>query len=135
MKDRPKLFVRNDKGKFEEYKRPDCDNALYRRIGNKYVPVNMQMNINSWQEGVFAVTRVHSSLYPDSWTSADYLQEIFRLYKCGEIEKVSIGKLAGMKKLADHLARNWEKISGNSVYEQAASIVAILMDYEDKNEF
>lgn len=132
--EKPKLYVKLSNGRYEEYRepeRPERDNALYRRFGKKYVPVNMLVECNSWQEGVFAVTRNHSTMKPDHWVSGSYLQEIFKLYKCGEIENVSIGKLAGMDKLANYLCRHWQEVEGASVYERCASIVAILMRYED----
>ena len=131
--EKPKLYVKKENGRYEEYHEPEppkCDNALYRRIGKKYVPVRMQLEANSWQEGVFVVTKCHSSVQPDSWTNAEYLQQIFKLYRCGDIENVSIAKLGGMIKLADHLMKHWNEISGASTFERAASIVAILMNYE-----
>lgn len=135
MNNKQKLYIKKDNGRYEEYrepKRPECDNALYKRIGNKYVPVNMQLESHSWQEGVFVVTKNRSALYPDSWTSAEYLQKIFKLYKCGDIENVSISRLGGMQKLADHLMKHWNDIEGASVFERAASIVAILMNYGEE---
>lgn len=136
MKDK-QLYTKNEKtGRYEKYtpEVPKYDNALYRKIGKKYVPTNIYFDSHnfSWQEGVFAVTRTGRSLTPNCWTSADYLQKIFKMYKCGDIENVSIGKLAGMNKLSEYLALNWEKISGDNVYEMAASIVAILMSYENE---
>lgn len=133
-KDRPKLYERLPNGRYQEWHEPEppeTDNALYRRIGRRYVPVSMQMKCDSWQEGVFAVTRCNSTLHPDSWTSAEYLQEIFKLYKCGDIERVSIAKLGGMQKLAHHLMMHWNEVEGSSVYERCASIVAILMNYKE----
>jgi hypothetical protein len=94
----------------------------------------MHVECNSWQEGVWAVTKNHSASIPDSWTDGKYLQEIFSLYKCGEIEKVSIGKLAGMNKLVNYLCQHWQEVEGASVYERCASIVAILMRYEDEQK-
>lgn len=132
MKDKPKLYIKKENGRYEEYRepvRPECDNALYRRIGKKYEPVNMNLECHSWQEGVFVVTKNWSAVHPDSWTNAGYLQEIFKLYRCGDIENVSIAKLGGMNKLADHLTKHWNDIEGASVFERAASIVAILMNY------
>lgn len=128
-----KLYVKLTNGRYKEYrepKRPETDNALYRRIGKKYEPVNMTLECHSWQEGVFVVAKNRSAFQPDSWTSGEYLQEIFKLYKCGDIENVSIAKLGGMQKLANHLMRHWGEVSGTSVYERCASIVAILMNYE-----
>lgn len=132
---KPKLYYKNGKGRYEPYiepERPKYDNALYRRDGKRYEPVNMMLECHSWQEGVFVVTRNHSALQPDSWMSGDYLQEIFKLYKCGDIENVSIAKLGGLQKLANHLSRHWNEVSGANQYERCASIVAILMNYKEE---
>lgn len=135
--EKQKLYIKLPNGRYEEYrepKRPETDNALYRRVGKRYEPVQMVMEAVSWQEGVFVVTKNRSEIQPDSWTSGEYLQEIFKLYKCGDIENVSIAKLGGMQKLADHLMRHWDDVSGTSQYERCASIVAILMNYENQKE-
>lgn len=130
-----KLYIKKENGRYEEIKRPELDNALYRRVGNRYVPFEMHISGDfTWQEGVFAVAKNHSALHPDHWISAEYLQEIFKLYRCGDIERVSIGKLAGMDKLANHLAHHWDETKGHSIYEQCANIVAILMKYEEENQ-
>jgi hypothetical protein len=131
------LYIKNEKGRYVPYvepERPERDNALYRRIGKRYEPVRMQLEGFSWQEGVFVVTKCWSNLHPDSWTDAGYLQKIFKLYRCGDIENVSIAKLGGMKKLTDHLAKHWNEVSGASAYERAASIVAILMGYVEEGK-
>jgi len=132
--EKPKLYYKNKEGHYEPYvesERPKYDNALYKRVGKRYEPVQMMLECHSWQEGVFVVTKNRSASQPDSWTSAEYLQQIFKLYKAGDIENVSIAKLGGMQKLADHLSRHWNEINGASTYEKAASIVAILMNYEN----
>lgn len=135
---KPKLYIKKENGRYEEYRepqRPHEDNALYRRYGKKYVPAEMCLSGEwSWQEGVFAITRTPGSMKPNHWASADYLQKIFTMYKCGDIENVSIGKLAGMEKLAEHLTHHWYDIKGVNPYEKAASIVAILMNYEENQE-
>ena len=133
--EKQQLYIKEN-GRYKPYvepERPECDNALYRRIGKRYEPVNMMLECHSWQEGVFVVTKNRSASQPDSWTSAEYLQQIFKLYKAGDIENVSIAKLGGMQKLADYLSRHWNEINGASTYEKAASIVAILMNYEKDN--
>ncbi len=131
MENKPQLYVKNEKGRYEPYKepeRPKYDNALYRRIGKKYVPCDMLLEKNfGWQEGVFVVMKHRDSR---EWSSADHLQKIFKLYRCGDIENVSLAKLGGMNKLATHLARHWNEIEGLSVAERAASVVAILFNYE-----
>jgi hypothetical protein len=135
--EKQKLYIKLPNGRYEEYRkpeRPQTDNALYRRVGKKYEPVNMMLECFSWQEGVFAVTKNRSALQPDSWTSGEYLQKIFKLYRCGDIENVSIAKLGGMQKLANHLMQHWDDVSGTSQFERCASIVAILMNYENQKE-
>lgn len=132
--EKPILYIKNSNGRYEPYiepERPQIDNALYRRVGKRYEPVRMQLECHSWQEGVFVVTRNRSALQPNSWTSAEYLQKIFKLYKAGDIENVSIAKLGGMQKLADYLSRHWNEVSGVSQYERCASIVAILINYKE----
>ena len=134
---KPKLYIKKENGRYEPYiepQRPEHDNALYRRRGKKYEPVLMALECHSWHEGVFVVTKNHSMLQPDSWTSAEYLQEIFKLYKAGDIENVSIAKLGGMQKLANYLSRHWNEITGTNTYEKAASVVAILMNYEKETK-
>ena len=136
MKDKPKLYIKKENGRYEEYRepeRPERDNALYQRIGKRYEPVKMILESRSWQECVFVVTKYWSALEPDSWTSAEHLQEIFKLYRCGDIENVSIARLGGMQKLADHLMKHWDEIEGANTYERAASIVAILMNYKGQD--
>ena len=107
---------------------PVCDNALYRKIGKRYEPVSMIDAADGWTEGVYAVVK-----HPlgKQIVSASYLQEIFKDYCCGDIEKVSVAKLGGMSKLADHLMHHWDEVKGASVYERCASIVAILMNFDD----
>ena len=138
MEKKPKLYEKLPNGRYQEYRDPEppmYDNAVYKRVGKKYVPFNIHISSDfTWPEGVFAVVKNHSALQPDEWASAEYLQKIFRLYKCGEIENVSIGKLGGMNKLAEHLARHWNEIEGVNVYDKAASIVAILMNYESEKK-
>lgn len=126
---RQKLYIKNEKGRYVEYEEPMFDNALYRRVGKKYVPCSMAECANSWGEGVYAVTK---NEFGQGITSAKYLKEIFSACRCGDIEKVSIAKLGGMEKLANHLMCHWGDIKGTSVFEQCASIVSILLDYENQ---
>lgn len=51
-----------------------------------------------------------------------------------DIENVSIAKLGGMLKLADYLSRHWNEIEGGNTYEKAASVVAILMNYNEERQ-
>lgn len=129
MADKPKLYYK-DGSRYREYIEPTPvrDNALYRKIGKRYEPVSMIDAANGWHEGVYAVVKHPMGR---QIANASYLREIFKAYRCGDIEKVSVAKLGGMSKLADHLMHHWNEVSGTSVYEQCASIVAILMSFDD----
>lgn len=130
MEKKPKLYVKKDNGRYEEYHEPTPvrDNALYRKIGKRYEPVSMIDAADGWTEGVYAVVKHPMGR---QIANASYLREIFGTYRCGDIEKVSVAKLGGMTKLADHLMHHWDEVKGASVYERCASIVAILMNYDD----
>lgn len=129
MAERPKLYYK-DGSRYREYHEPTpvCDNAFYRKVGKRYEPVSMIDAANGWNEGVYAVVKHPMGR---QIANASYLQEIFKAYRCGDIEKVSIAKLGGMSKLADHLMHHYNDIKGDSIYERCASIVAILMNYND----
>lgn len=130
MDDKPNLYVKKKNGRYVEYHEPTpvCDNAFYRKIGKRYEPVSMIDAADGWTEGVYAVVKHPMGR---QITNASYLREIFSAYRCGDIEKVSVAKLGGMTKLAEHLMHHWNEVGGNSVYEQCASIVAILMNFDD----
>lgn len=126
------LYVKNEKGRYEPYKEPECDNALYRRKGKRYEPIAMYFESgNYWQEGVFAVIKNSSST---EWASADYLRTVFKLYKCGDIEQVPVAKLAGMKKLSSYLVSHWDEIDMRNVHEASETIVALIMNFVDEKE-
>lgn len=127
--DKQKLYYK-DGSRYREYHEstPVRDNALYRKIGKRYEPVSMIDAADGWTEGVYAVVKHPMGM---QIANASYLQEIFKAYRCGDIEKVSIAKLGGMSKLADHLMHHWDEVKGASVYERCASIVAILMNFDD----
>lgn len=128
--DKPNLYVKKKNGRYVEYNEPTpvSDNALYRKIGKRYEPVSMIDAADGWTEGVYAVVK-----HPigRQIVNSSYLREIFSAYRCGDIEKVSVAKLGGMTKLADHLMHHWDEVKGASVYERCASIVAILMNFDD----
>ena len=130
MDDKQKLYVKKKNGRYVEYHEPTpvCDNAFYRKIGKRYEPVSMIDAADGWTEGVYAVVKHPMGR---QIANASYLREIFSAYRCGDIEKASVAKLGGMTKLAEHLMHHWNDVGGNSVYEQCASIVAILMNFDD----
>lgn len=126
--EKQKLYVKNEKGRYEEYREPvqEYDNKLYRKVGKKYEPCSMLMT-DDLPEGVWVVTK-HK--YGKSSASGKYLYENFMCMKAGDIQDVSLAKLGGMDKLADYLSHNWDKLPKNkSQYELCRAIVGLLFNY------
>ena len=101
MKKLPKLYTKNDKGRYEEYQIPDLDvsETLYRRINGKYIPVSYQVAGDELPEGVWVVTRGPSSR---EYISGQYLKEVMRLDRVSDIQDMpNLAELGGWKKCAE----------------------------------
>ena len=101
MKKIPKLYTKNSKGRYEEYKIPDLDisKTFYRKINGKYEPTNMLL-YDSIEEGVWVVTRQSSTV---NIIRADYLRECFHLDKASDIERFPLSKMGHIKKVAGRI--------------------------------
>lgn len=77
MKKIPQLYIKNSKGRYQEYKIPDIDisKTFYRKINGKYEPVSM-LSYSPLEEGVWVVTRESSTIEHIRGT---YLRESFHL--------------------------------------------------------
>ena len=95
----PKLYTKNEKGRYEEYQIPDIDvsETLFRRINGKYVPVSITY-AKDLPEGVWVVTR-GSSCREIIW--GQYLKEIMKLDKASDLKEMpSLAELGGGQKCA-----------------------------------
>lgn len=101
MKKIPKLYTKNNKGRYQEYKIPDLDisKTFYRKINGKYEPTNMLL-YDSIEEGVWVVTRQSSTV---NIIRADYLRESFHLDKAADIERFPLSKMGHIKKVAERI--------------------------------
>ena len=101
MKKIPKLYTKNSKGRYQEYKIPDLDisKTFYRKINGKYEPTNMLL-YDSIEEGVWVVTRQSSTF---NIIRADYLRESFHLDKAADIERFPLSKMGHIKKVAERI--------------------------------
>ena len=101
MKKIPKLYTKNSKGRYQEYKIPDLDisKTFYRKINGKYEPTNMLL-YDSIEEGVWVVTRQSSIV---NIIRADYLRECFNLDKAADIERFPLSKMGHIKKVAERI--------------------------------
>ena len=96
----PKLYIKNEKGRYEEYQIPDVDMAdtLFRRINGKYVPVSISCFNNDLPEGVWVVTRGRSSR---EIISGKYLKEMMMLEKVSDLKEMpTLAELGGWQKCA-----------------------------------
>lgn len=131
------LYFKNDKGRYEIYREEEeeFDNRLFRRVkrGSKYAyePCSMLMT-NDLGEGVWVVVKHpgHRSI-----TNGRYLNERYMCLKASDIQDVSLAKLGGMERLANHLSSHWRELPRDvSQYDLCRAIVGILMSYEKEKE-
>ena len=133
----PKLYIKNEKGRYEEYKEPPSpySNCLYRRIkiGKKvtYEPCSMLMT-DDLGEGVWVVVKHIGS---KSITSGLYMRDMYMCQKASDIQDVSLAKLGGMERLADYLSNHWNELPTNtSTYDLCRAIVGMLFKYEKEKD-
>ena len=126
----PKLYIKNDKGRYEPYTIPehDIDKTMYRRVNGKYVPVSMLV-CDDIPEGIWVVTSRPSVR---SITNGTYLGESFKLDKVADLERFPMTKIASMKQCVDHILWNERfSIDGKSVHDIVSEIVGMVYQYND----
>lgn len=124
----PKLYTKNDKGRYEEYQVPDMDvsETLFRRINGKYVPVSV-LCTNDIPEGVWVVTRERSSR---EIINGQYLKEQMMLDKVSDLKEMpSLAELGGMKKCADYVLHTIGDISTMTINDIVNAIVGKVFEY------
>ena len=126
----PKLYIKNDKGRYEPYTIPehDIDNTMYRRINGKYVPVSMLVD-DDIPEGIWVVT---SRTSVRSITNGTYLRESFKLDKVADLQRFPMTKIASMKQCVDHILCNERfRIDGKSVHDIVTEVVGMVYKYNE----
>lgn len=136
MKKLPKLYTKNDKGKYEEYQIPDLDlsDTLFRKINGKYVPVSYSLATNDLPEGIWVVTRGTS--YKE-YLSGQYLKELMQLDKVSDIKEMpSLAELGGWKKCAEWVVREMcikdDNTRTMSNHDLIYAIVGKIFEYSKK---
>ena len=102
MKKIPQLYVKNSKGRYEEYKIPERDisNTLYDKVNGRYEPVCMRICCHELDEGVWVVTKQPSIC---SVIRGTYLRESFHLEKAADIERFPLSKMGHIKKVTERI--------------------------------
>ena len=125
-----KLYFKNEKGRYEEYKDPEPPhrNCLFVKNGNKYEPWGMDLRNNWLNEGVWVVTKNN---YGTRTSNGKYLNDSYLCLKASDIvEAPSLAELGGYEKLTHYLSENWDKVDKSCVDTMCHSIVGILMQYK-----
>lgn len=111
MAKKQKLYIKNEKGRYEEYKpelKIDDPDLFFRKRGGKYFPCGALESHNILGEGVWVVLS-NLSYWSKSVSSGDYLKELFQIHKVSGIEEVSIAQLGGLEKYYNYVSREWSK--------------------------
>ena len=129
----PKLYIKNEKGRYEEYQIPDMDvsETLFRRVNGKYVPVAIDCT-NDLPEGVWVVTRGRSSR---EIISGKYLREQMMLEKASDLKEMpSLAELGSWHKCANYVLRTIGDIDKMTRNEIVNAIVGKVYEYSKKGE-
>lgn len=111
MATKQKLYIKNEKGKYEEYKperKIDEPDLFFRRVRGKYIPCGSTEHLERLGEGVWVVLS-NLSYCSKSISSGDYLKELFQIHKVSGIEEVTIAQLGWLEKYYDYVSSEWSK--------------------------
>ena len=129
----PKLYTKNEKGRYEEYQIPDIDvsETLFRRINGKYVPVST-ICTNDLPEGVWVVTRGSSC---KEIVYGQYLKEIMKLDKASDLKEMpSLAELGGWQKCAQWVLDEIGDINTMTKRDIIYAVVGKVFEYSKKGE-
>lgn len=128
-----KLYIKNEKGRYEEYQIPDMDvsETLFRRVNGKYIPVSVNCT-NDLPEGVWIVTRGRSHR---EVLSGQYLKELMKLDKVSDLKDMpSLAELGDWQKCAKYVLNEIGDIYAMSKYEIVFSVVGKVLEYSKKGK-
>ena len=127
----PKLYTKNEKGRYEEYQVPDMDisKTLFRRINGKYVPVSVNCT-NDIPEGVWVVTRGRSSR---EIIRGKYLKEQMMLDKVSDLKEMpSLAELGSWQKCAKYVLDEIGNFESMTINEIIYAVVGKVFEYSKK---
>lgn len=131
MKKLPKLYTKNEKGRYEEYDIPtlDTDDTLYRKINGKYVPFSMLVG-HDLPEGVWLIMRHRSST---EYISGKFLKESMGLDKIGDIKEMpNLAELGGYHKCSNWVCMNIDReewYRPSSIQDKVNYILGLVWKY------
>ena len=126
----PKLYTKNEKGRYEEYQIPDMDisKTLFRRINGKYVPVSVTC-ANDLPEGVWVVTRGRSIM---EIIRGKYLKEIMMLDKVSDLKEMPcLAELGDWHKCAKYILDEIGDFKSMTTNEIVYAVVRKVFEYSN----
>ena len=129
----PKLYTKNEKGRYEEYQIPDVDvsETLFRRINGKYIPVSTTY-AKDLPEGVWVVTRGSSCR---EIISGKYLKELLKLDKASDLKEMpSLAELGGWQKCAQWVFDEIGDFEPMTMKEIVYAIVGKVFEYSKRED-
>ena len=128
-----KLYIKNEKGRYEEYQVPDMDisETLFRRINGKYIPISVNCT-NDLPEGVWIVTRGRGSR---EIINGKYLKELMMLDKVSDLKEMPcLAELGDWHKCANYVLDEIGDISTMTKNEIVNAIVVKVFEYSKKEK-
>ena len=129
----PKLYIKNENGRYEEYQIPDLDvsETLFRRINGKYVPVAINCT-NDLPEGIWVVTRFRSGR---EIISGKFLKEVMKLEKASDLKEMpNLAELGSWRKCANDILSTIGDISTMTDRDIVYTIVGKVFMYSKRRE-
>ena len=129
----PKLYIKNEKGRYEEYQIPDIDvsETLFRRINGKYIPVSVNCTYDL-PEGVWVVTRGRSSR---EIISGKYLKELMMLDKVSDLKEIPcLAELGDWQKCAKYALDEIGDFESMTINEIVYAVVGKVYEYSKRGE-
>ena len=129
----PKLYTKNENGRYEEYQIPEVElsETLYRKINGRYIPESINCT-SDLPEGVWVVTRGRSHR---EIISGKYLKEQMMLDKVSDLKEMpNLAELGSWHKCANYVLRTIGDISTMSKYDIVNAIVGKVFEYSKKRE-
>ena len=129
----PKLYTKNEKGRYEEYQIPDMDvsETLFRRINGKYVPVSVNCTYDL-PEGVWVVTRGRSSR---EIINGKYLKELMMLDKVSDLKEMPcLAELGDWQKCANYVLDEIGDFKSMTMNEIVYAVVGKVFEYSKKGK-
>ena len=129
----PKLYTKNEKGRYEEYQIHDLDvsKTLFRRINGTYVPESI-LCTNDLPEGIWVVTRGRGSM---EIIRGKYLKELMMLDKVADLKEMPcLAELGEWHKCDNYILDEIGDFKSMTKNEIVNAIVGMVFEYSKKEK-